>query len=61
MARTRFWVPKQQKYPHEMGISDDYKIERRSTTAAYSQGEAHNANLADEVALLWYPREAANG
>ena len=61
MAQTRFWAPKQQKYPHKMGISDDDKIERRSTMAAYSQGEAHHAKRADEAALLWYPREAANG
>jgi hypothetical protein len=28
-----------------MGISDDDKIERRSTTAAHSPGEAHHAKL----------------
>jgi hypothetical protein len=38
-----------------MGISDDDKIERRSTTAAYSQGEAHHAKLADEVRLAVVP------
>ena len=34
-----------------MGISGDDKIERRSTTAAYSPGEAHHAKLAAGTAL----------
>jgi hypothetical protein len=44
-----------------MGISDDDKFDRRSTTATHSHGEANHGKLADEATLLWHQRGAANG